>query len=275
MEPCLKILTEVYTSTSIGEAQSSAAQLRTLIQQVLEGNSDISQRLANLEMHTLGHPHSSVQPLTTPNIHRNDHAMIATKAAVETNKGSFAPTEHIKPLEETSEQSRTETEALKGSSFNFTFDQDLNNSRVYSRASKRGSIWSTASSAVHTTSWSCLSGLSLADVSELSVVGLPISAHELSNGHRFELPDAELTQVVEKSDMLNMDDHIDEGDRGFPRRDIHSLEGRSAIGLHKKVRSTGGNSVLNMDRQSRKPSITVGGNVLEPKRIVILGMTPD
>ena len=274
MEQCLKILTKIYTSTSIGEAQSSAGQLRTLIQQVLEGNSDISRRLGNLEMHTLGHPHSTAQPLAAPNIHRNDHAMIATKAAVETNKGWFAPTEDIKPLEETSQEGSTEAEALKGSNFSFTFDQDLNNSRVYSRASKRGSVWSTASSAVHTTSWSCLSGLSLADVSELSVIGLPISAHELSNGHRFVLTDAGLTQVLGKSDMLNRDDHVNKGDRGFSRNDVGSLEGRSAISLHQKVRSTGGNSVLNMDRQSRKPSITVGGNVLEPKRIMLLGMTP-
>ena len=44
--------------------------------------------------------------------------------------------------------------------------------------------------------------------------------------------------------------------------------------LHERVRSMSGNWVPHMDRQSRKPSITVGGNVLEPKRIMLLGMIP-
>ena len=36
----------------------------------------------------------------------------------------------------------------------------------------------------------------------------------------------------------------------------------------------GPNSVADMDRQNRKPSITVGGNVLLPKKIMLLGTTP-
>ena len=35
----------------------------------------------------------------------------------------------------------------------------------------------------------------------------------------------------------------------------------------------GDNSVLHKDRQSRKHIPTVGGNILEPKRIMLLGMT--
>ena len=208
---------EIYTSTSIGEAQSSANQLKTLIQQVLESNSEMSRRLANLEMQTLGHSRSTVQPLAASNIYRNGHAMVVTNAAVEYHKGPLSLGEHTRPLEETSEAIRTETEELQRPNFGFTFDQDLNNSRAYSRAIKRDSVWSTASSAVHTTSWSCLSGLSLADVSELSVIGLPISAQELSNGHRFELTDAQLTQALEKNGISTMHDHVDHGFSGHDK----------------------------------------------------------
>ena len=275
MGHCLKILTEIYTSTSIGEAQSSASQLKVLIDQVLESNSEISRRLAHLEMQTLGHSRSTVQPLAAQTIHRDGHAMVVTKAAIEGDKVSFSSSEHIRTCEENIGKSSAETEDLEGPNFRFTFDQDLNNSRVYARALKRGSVWSAVSSAVHTTSWSCLSGLSLADFSELSVLGLPIYAQELSNGHRFELTDLELVQALEKSDIYNMDDHVDVRHHGFSENDKRALKARRAISLHKRLRSMGGRSVLDMDRQSRKPSITVGGNVLEPKRIMLVGMTPS
>ena len=270
MQPCTKTLTEICTSTSIGEAQSSASQLTKLIQQVLESNSEMSRRLANLEMQTLGQSHSTVQPLAASNIYRNDHAMVDTNAAVEPHRGSSSVGEHTRASEENGEAISTETEDLKRINFSFTFDQDLNNSRVYSRAIKRGSVWSTASSAVHTTSWSCLSGLSLAEVSELSVIGLPISAKELSNGHRFELTDAELTQALEENDISIMDDHVDHRFSGTDRR---ALETRRPISLLKEPRSMGDSSVLHKDRPSRKHAFTVGGNVLEPKRIMLLGMT--
>lgn len=69
--------------------------------------------------------------------------------------------------------------------FGFAFEVDLRASRPYRRAMKRRSLFSPRSSGIGTVGWSCLSDLSLADVSELSVINLPISATELWNGQRY------------------------------------------------------------------------------------------
>ncbi|KAL2049713.1 hypothetical protein ABVK25_010054 [Lepraria finkii] len=50
---------------------------------------------------------------------------------------------------------------------------------------KRPPRWSARSFTVCAVWWSCLSGLSLADVSVISVISLPISAGELWNGQRY------------------------------------------------------------------------------------------
>ena len=63
----------------------------------------------------------------------------------------------------------------------FTFDQDLSSSKVYRRARKRGSAESLRSSAAFSFGWSCLSEMSLGDISNISVISLPIHIHELSN----------------------------------------------------------------------------------------------
>lgn len=86
----------------------------------------------------------------------------------------MASGQHVENIDETNQDAGKESTDDQSPTFNFTFDQDLKNFAPYTRAMKRNSVWSTASSAVHETGWSCLSGLSLADVSEISVVGLPI-----------------------------------------------------------------------------------------------------
>ncbi|KAL9614073.1 MAG: hypothetical protein Q9167_001427 [Letrouitia subvulpina] len=71
-----------------------------------------------------------------------------------------------------------------------TFEHDLSSSRVYSRVSRAfnrksdpypGSLLSSERSM----GWSFFSGMSLADVSDISVVSLPISAIHLWNGSRY------------------------------------------------------------------------------------------
>ena len=67
----------------------------------------------------------------------------------------------------------------------YSFDQDLNTSRPYTRAMQNHRASSTTSSEIHTMGWSCLSGLSLAEVSNISVINLPFCPQELWNGHRY------------------------------------------------------------------------------------------
>ena len=69
--------------------------------------------------------------------------------------------------------------------FGYSFDQDLNTSRPYTRALQKHQVWSTTSSEIHTMGWSCLSGLSLAEISHISVINLPLCPQDLWNGHHY------------------------------------------------------------------------------------------
>ena len=69
---------------------------------------------------------------------------------------------------------------------NFEFSADLQNSRVYKRTKGawRNSAFSVSVNSTFTGNWSSLSGLSLADVSVVSVINLPITLDELFNSRR-------------------------------------------------------------------------------------------
>ena len=69
-----------------------------------------------------------------------------------------------------------------------TFEQDLRQSKVYKRVQRRNSLASLSSSAAPSFGWSCLSEMSLANVSNISVISLPIAANELSNGGHYRGP---------------------------------------------------------------------------------------
>lgn len=69
--------------------------------------------------------------------------------------------------------------------FAFAFDQDLQTSRVYTRAAKEQSNLSRRSGAVQSFSWSMISGISLSAVSNISVLSLPISPKDLWNGQHY------------------------------------------------------------------------------------------
>ena len=68
--------------------------------------------------------------------------------------------------------------------FGFAFEEDLKRSRVYQR---RGFTLTECSlpSGPHTMSWSIFSGLSLAQISNLSILNLPICLQELSNSQHY------------------------------------------------------------------------------------------
>ena len=160
------------------EARASVEQLTNLVRKILEDNQDMSQRMARLEVRTPGYS-PSIARMSTPS---------GKPAAVETTAGSSSDATSCL----TANKSGLGSEAMVSDSsddrkptFRFSFDDDLNHSRPYTRAMRRSMIWSPRSSAIGTIGWSCLSGLSLADVSEISVINLPVSPRELWNGERY------------------------------------------------------------------------------------------
>lgn len=92
----------------------------------------------------------------------------------------------ISTITVTAESSNATKSALVASGIrNFDFTEDLQKSRVYKRnRAFRESGFSLSTKSMYTTRWSCLSALSMADVSTISVFNLPITQSEVFNLHR-------------------------------------------------------------------------------------------
>ncbi|KAI1322871.1 Pleckstrin homology domain-containing protein [Xylariaceae sp. FL0255] len=67
----------------------------------------------------------------------------------------------------------------------FEFETDLETSRVYRRVQRDSMDFSFRSSIARTHAWSALSGPSLADVSTLSVIALPLDLEEVTNSQHY------------------------------------------------------------------------------------------
>ena len=162
------------------EAWASGLELQKLVITVLENNHEMSRRLRAIEMQTRGEcsnrkTRSSIQStiddaLTT----RSDIADAAKDQQI--TRTTSVHVQHESP------------DVLLPSSiaqFKFTFDQDLKTSRVYKRAAVRLSNFSFPSSAAQSLNWSFFSGQSLADISNISVLSLPISRVDLWNPEHY------------------------------------------------------------------------------------------
>lgn len=153
----------VDVSSSVEAAQASQRLLHALVQKVLESNQDASSRLANIEMQLLGTAPSFVAS-TSQDIGETDDDSSTIRP-----RNRVASLSRKMPIENTDNAQ----ELIKG--FGYTFDPDLKASRVYKRLLSRKSNVSCSSSAVSPMAWSFLSGLSLADISNISTLSLPIS----------------------------------------------------------------------------------------------------
>lgn len=156
------------SSGSMEEATTSIETLSDLVHQVLKSNQELSTRLSGLEgllqAQTVASSHSTNQPddeddVSTIIPRRSFHTSLSEKAAVMNARSIFA------------------------------FDDDLYSSRVYVRALRRKSFRSLYSDS-KSFGWSCLSALSMADVSNISVVSLPICGAELKNSEHYGLTKA-------------------------------------------------------------------------------------
>ncbi|KAI5803148.1 Rho GTPase activation protein [Geopyxis carbonaria] len=88
-------------------------------------------------------------------------------------------------------EDETELQIVSGSEiqrtqYGFAFEEDLRNSRPYRNPAFSRSGASLLSTEIRTTGWSILSGLSLSDVSNISILALPIYANEISNSGRYQ-----------------------------------------------------------------------------------------
>lgn len=148
----------LYLSTSFEEAQSSVSQLATSVQQVLERNDELSRRLDTLEIH--------------PDKRKN---LILSES-------------------QNADESSAET-VLRNTPLLASFEQDLYASPVYARTTEGKSSLSIPLSTTPSNTRSSLSSLSLADVSDISLLSLPITTAEIWNHHHYPTEHHEMTKT--------------------------------------------------------------------------------
>ncbi|KAI9772853.1 MAG: hypothetical protein M1840_008735 [Geoglossum simile] len=143
----LSLILTVLTCKSSIEAKSSVDTLCGLVTRLIESNTEMLNRIRTLE--------STMQFSGEGAVDGDADAIVVTSPEQLSEKysGSYCP----------------------------GFENDLFGTRVYKRGLLRNSAVSSASFEVHSQRWSILSGLSLSDISNISVLSLPLLAGELYN----------------------------------------------------------------------------------------------
>lgn len=154
------------------EAESAMARLCDRVDQVLASNQDMGRRLRDMDHDTIHEAASTV-------MNSRDDASTNSSGTV------TAPTHPPGDVPEVIQRNR----------FGFAFEEDLFASCVYRRPLFSNSGESLMTSAVRTTSSSILSALSLTDVSNITILAIPIYSHEISNSNRYSFGDFHLAAI--------------------------------------------------------------------------------
>lgn len=150
------------------EAESAMTRLCDLLEQVLATNQDMSRRLRNMD-------EKPVKRSRSPSSEREDDASTTSGKTVTIPPPSL-PRDGL-------------PKNVHRSQFGFSFEEDLFASRVYRRPLFSDSGLSLITSAARTTASSILSALSLTDVSNISILAVPVCADEISNQDRYTFGD--------------------------------------------------------------------------------------
>ena len=156
-------------STSVSEIQSAISNLNTTVQCILANSEDIPRRIARMEA-----KFARLSRYTTS-----------------TNERPTSTSHRLSTIRPISRIAENEVLSPPGfghnmSHFGIQIQQELEASRVYRRTAARHSI-SSFLSGLNSAAGSALSGVSLAQISDLSVLSLPISYDELWNPHHYTI----------------------------------------------------------------------------------------
>ena len=159
-------------SSSLKEAHNSVANMVTIVNEVLESNNELACRIANMQMQLEGsdyHPTSTIRySLASIDKTASTHSakLLSWKA---NNLGGYR--------------------VSKIGNFDQALQRDLRESPVYARNRCRDSHPSISSSAAHSLGLSFFSKCSLAAISNISVIRLPIYSHDLWNPQCYQFSD--------------------------------------------------------------------------------------
>lgn len=158
-------------SESDMEAHQSRQELLTLTTSLLANNVELAKRIAHLEDCFDNSRSTSVS---------RPASLATSRRPAQHNSGS--------KLQETNDSLSV---MLYGTSTDLPFEKILFSSRVYHKARNHTSDVSFRSSIAPSHAWTALSDLSLSDISNLSVVALPIQSNDLTNPQHYTFRRAE------------------------------------------------------------------------------------
>ncbi|KAF5535701.1 Rho guanine nucleotide exchange factor scd1 [Fusarium phyllophilum] len=143
----------ILQSDSQGGAEESQQKLIASVDNLLRGNTDPSRRMMALE--------------------NTIDTMSRRRATIQSTRDTDA-------------LGRKSTSSWRSSLFEFDFEHDLKLSRVYRHAKRDTMDFSARSSVARTHAWSCLSGISLSEISNISVLALPLYVEDISNPQHYD-----------------------------------------------------------------------------------------
>lgn len=147
------------------DAAHAQSALETQIATLLDSNQALSRRLESLR--------DTFDARSTITRRIDDQSVVGADADSRTITSA---TQHANRSSET---------IVKASTLRFAFEDDLAASRVYRQAKRDACDCSFTSSAVRTDAWSIFSGLSLADLSVISIVALPLYPRDITNARHY------------------------------------------------------------------------------------------
>ncbi|KAL6718265.1 hypothetical protein ACLMJK_004353 [Lecanora helva] len=257
-----------------------ASKLSAAVTQLIESNERIFRRLTDSESHSALFRSSIVRSKSIA----SDSESVRTVRAIRDDDDRIIPVEDEISVEAEDTQSNghyqfgssrqdLDTVATAATTFGHAFENDLRNSRPYLRALKRRSDWTATSSLAPSMGWSIFSGISLAEVSCLSVLNLPIAGQDLWNGGRYLVNNFE---DIDRHEWVSLS-HGNLSDRAIhniARNQATSVSTITAIIDYKKSlgktiefgvdRENAGNTTTNVVSFDRQPSE-------KPVKVVILG----
>ncbi|KAI3325682.1 hypothetical protein HD806DRAFT_521201 [Xylariaceae sp. AK1471] len=186
----LTMMLNIFQCESDLEASQSQERLQNLVEKILTENNALRTRMGQLE--------DSFDGRSTFSRHTEGSCTVRRFSKDDDQDDSSSSTSTIQG----SMQKTTIVNVERRSFFRFAFEPILDQSRVYRRNENNECDRSFISSARQSRSWSVFSGYSLADISVLSVIAMPITVFDISNGRyynpiaddRFEQPEEDIQQ---------------------------------------------------------------------------------
>ena len=162
----------------------SLEHLNQQVERLVSANQDLFSRLYEGDLQqsvALCHPSTSFPPVGT--------SLLSPPISAEASNVGLLP-------------KRLNGKAREYHKFGADFEENLESSRVYRRALKEGDQLSLISSATRATPWSLMSDTSLANISAISVIALPIFSTDVTSTSHFH-------DLYVKTENINVVNHYD------------------------------------------------------------------